>query len=87
MMGRVRRRAESWRIGVYAKKEDLGGILEDLERWVGEREEGIRTIIGGDFNARTGREGGSVEEGNDREEEGKGEEDRRTKNWIRREGY
>jgi len=38
-----------------------------MREWVEEKEEGIRTIIGGDFNARIGEEGGRME-GEDWEE-------------------
>lgn len=48
----------------------MEGILEDLERWANEREEGIRTIVGGDFNPKTGREGEGVKEGSDWDREG-----------------
>jgi endonuclease/exonuclease/phosphatase family metal-dependent hydrolase len=42
---------------------DLKEKLQMLEGWIGRRKEGIRTIIGGDFNARTGRKrGGRMEE-------------------------
>lgn len=51
-----------WRIvGVYVNK-DLESKLEMLREWIEEKEEGVRVIIGGDFNARTEREGGRVEE-------------------------
>lgn len=78
MVVKIRRGTERWRmVGVYAKKEGLEGILKDLERWTEEREEGIKTIIGGDFNARTEREGVGVEEKGDRDREGR--EGRRSK--------
>lgn len=72
IMGKVRNGKERWRIiGVYVGKNGIKGTLQTLEKWMGEREAGIRTIIGGDFNARTGREGGGIiemeGEGGDRE--------------------
>lgn len=79
MMGRIRRGTERWKIvRVYAKKEGLEGTLEDLKRWAEKREEGIKTIVGGDFNARTRREGGGVEEKDD--EDRKERKERRSKN-------
>lgn len=44
-------------------KEEMGRMLQDLEKWVGNREEGSITILGGDFNARTGRKVGGMELG------------------------
>lgn len=48
------------------------GLGENIEQWVQGKEVGLKTIIGEDFNARTGREGGKVQEveEEDREEEG-----------------
>lgn len=52
-----------WRIvGVYVKG-DMKEKLEALEGWLEEQEESKWTIIGGDFNARTGNLGGGIEEG------------------------
>jgi len=53
-------------VGVYVNR-DLERKLEELKEWMDEREKGVKTIIGGDFNARTGVEGGKVE-GEDWEE-------------------
>lgn len=51
-----------WRIiGVYVNK-DLESKLEMLREWIEEKEERVRVVIGGDFNARTGRQSGRVDE-------------------------
>jgi len=61
MVGRIRQKKESWRVvGVYVG-EGLEKTLKGLEKWMEEKEEGVLTIVGGDFNARTGNEGGGVE--------------------------
>lgn len=47
-------------IGVYANGNGYGrGIWERIRGWEDDRRKGIRTIIGGDFNARTEEEGWS----------------------------
>lgn len=70
-----------WRIvGVYTR-EGLEEVIQELERWT-EVEEGLKTIIGGDFNAQTGKEGGGI--GWKREvggkEEGRNSKDRKINN-------
>lgn len=63
MMGKVKRGKERWSIvGVYVGTGEIERVLQDLEEWIGNREQCIKTIVGGDFNARIGREGGGVEE-------------------------
>jgi len=39
--------------------------MRQLREWIEEREEGVRGLIGGDFNVRTGREGGRIGEERD----------------------
>lgn len=52
-------------IGVYVSGE-IERILEELERWMGDREREVKVLIGGDFNARTAKEGGGVESEEDK---------------------
>lgn len=62
MVRKVRLGRDWWRMmGVYVNK-DMKKKLEDLEEWMEVREEGVRVVIGGDFNAWTGRGGGEVRE-------------------------
>jgi len=59
--GRVRKENQKWRImGVYVKG-NMEETLQELDKWMGKRKEGIMTVIGGDFNARTGEKGGEIE--------------------------
>ncbi|KAL0124116.1 hypothetical protein PUN28_006134 [Cardiocondyla obscurior] len=58
-----------WKIaGVYVN-EDLEDITENMRNWMDEKEEGTRYLIGGDFNVRTGEEGGLWDD--EKEEEDK----------------
>jgi len=54
-------------VGVYVNK-DMESKLEELREWMEEKERGIRNIIRGDFNARSGEEWEMVE-GEDWKEE------------------
>jgi len=58
MVGRIKYGKGSLRIiGIYVNG-DMKKKLEELKEYMKEREEGVKTIIGGDFKARTGREEG-----------------------------
>lgn len=74
----IRQKKEKWRIvGVYASGR-IGRMLKKLEHWIEEKEIGV---VGGDFNARTRREGGGVivveEEGEEGEREKRRSKDRK----------
>lgn len=57
MIGRIKRGEEKWKImEVYVGKGEMKKILKELEEWIENREEGIQTIIEGDFNVRIGWE-------------------------------
>ncbi|XP_039311970.1 uncharacterized protein LOC120359229 [Solenopsis invicta] len=61
---------EKWRlVGVYING-DMEKKLECMKEWT-EEGDGVRTLIGGDFNARTGEDGGGVDEQNWEEEGGR----------------
>lgn len=49
LVGRIIIGKEVWRIlGIYVRRGEMDTILEVLDRWAEEKEEGIRTIVGGD---------------------------------------
>lgn len=69
VIGRVKRGKERWRIvGVYVNK-DIERMLQEVERSVGYKEYGVYTLVGRDFDARTGKEGERVKMGEMGEEE------------------
>lgn len=58
-------------VEVYVDKE-IEKTLKNIVHWVEDKEVGVKTIIGGDFNARMGRKRSEIQEieKEDREEEG-----------------
>lgn len=84
MMKYVKQGRERWRIvGVYANG-NIEQKLWKVEHWMEDKEEGIKTIIRGDFNARTGKEDGGAVKDDEMENEGQG---RRSKDGkLNREG-
>ena len=74
---------ERWRIvGVYVNG-DMESKIERIRDWMEEKRTGMKTLIGGDFNARTGERGGGVIE--EWWEEGEGSRKSKDKK-INREG-
>jgi len=58
MVGRIKYGKGSLSIVWIYMSGDMKKKLEELKEWMKEREEGVKTIIEGDFKARTRREGG-----------------------------
>jgi len=57
-------------VGIYVNG-NMEEKLERLEEWMEDKEERERSIIGGDFNARTGNKGGRINKEEDEEEIGR----------------
>lgn len=61
IVGDIKWKREKWRVvGVYVGGE-IEESLQRIEKWE-EREGKRKVLVGGDFNARIGKEGGRVEE-------------------------
>jgi len=93
MMSEISVGKERWRIvGVYVN-EGIEKMRRKIERWTDKGVESRKLIIGGDFNARVGREGGGFEgeDGESRERKAKDEtinaEGRRLLDWVEEEGW
>jgi len=82
VVGRIKMGEQRWRIVEIYVRENMEEILKKLERWLEEKEKGrILSMIGGDFNARTGVEGGGImlEGETDKKRENEGKRNRNSK--------
>lgn len=67
MIGRVKKGEEKSKIVEVYVRENLDWTLRRIEQRAEERDLGIKTLVGGDFNARTNEKGGRIEEKESRE--------------------
>jgi len=93
VVGEIKAGRGRWRIiGVYVD-EGIEELKKKLESWLDRTGEGWKILLGGDFNARVGKEGGGVEgEGGERQErKAKDEvingEGRRLVEWVEEMGW
>lgn len=82
MIGRIKMDGERWRIVEVYIREGMEKALKEMEQRTEDYEEGVRTIIGGDFNARTGDKGGRVRGDWEKEEEEEEEGRKRSKDKM-----
>lgn len=75
MVGKARIGGRIWRLVGVCVNGDMNNKLERMTGWLEERGGESRTLIGGDFNARTGE--GEVERSGRRKEREEGEGDRK----------
>lgn len=76
MSRKVKAEKDEWVIVATYVNGDIDKKLESLRRWMERQSEEERVIIGGDFNARTGLEGGRVRDMED-EESGRRSKDKK----------
>ena len=70
LVERITAGEEEWTVVAVYVNGDMERKLERIRGWMEGQKEGERTIIGGDFNARTGTLGGRIEGGEEEEDEG-----------------
>lgn len=61
IVGDIKWKREKWRVVVVYVGGEIEESLQRIEKWE-EREGKRKVLVGGDFNARIGKEGGRVEE-------------------------
>jgi len=76
-MGNIKRDEQKWRIIRIYARQNLGEVLQGVESWIKENERGLNTIMGDDFNARTGKMGAGMELDGGRRGKGGEEEEKK----------
>jgi len=61
LKGRVRVGREEWEVMGEYVNGNIERILNELEGWVEDKKGGVKRMMVGDFNARTGTEGGGID--------------------------